>query len=197
MAEEIVIFCWFNTSICSLYVSMGLCGKGGCISSPEKNTKCGSTKVGEINKMQHEEEDRTGTHWNPGVIKPEIWIDFHHTISSKCGACPDGDPGELCAGDPQKGVREVFEVLSELGLDIVVYTGYGTYIEDSLRAQREIQAWLIEHDLDKFISHIRVDKPTWFLFIDDRNVGHMNWKKTLEEIRRVYRRDILGAMVDK
>lgn len=129
------------------------------------------------------------------MVNPEIWIDFHHTISSKCGACPGGDPGEICAGEPQEGVREAFELLSKLGAKIVIYTGYGTFIEDNPRAKEEIQSWLIEHDLDKFVSHIRVDKPTWFLFIGDRGIGHINWKMTLEEVCRIYERD-LGSMRD-
>ena len=123
----------------------------------------------------------TGSHWywrEEG--KPLIGVDFHHTISLRCGACPGEEYGGLCAGEPQKGVADALRELQK-DFRIVIYSGYGCVASEEGDANQEIRDYLEKHGIpwDDIVQ-----KPYPFAFmIDDRAVHHKGWKTTLAQIQ--------------
>ena len=124
----------------------------------------------------------TRSHWDwMEEGKPILGVDFHHTISTKCGACPDEEYGGLSAGLPQEGVKEALAELHQT-FRIIIYTGYGLVsAEKNGDPNQEIKDYLTKH-------HIPFDdvacKPYPFAFmVDDRAVHHTSWERTLSQIR--------------
>jgi len=118
--------------------------------------------------------ESTGSHWTQFGGEPTILIDFHHTISTRCGACEGEDIMDLSAGVPQVGVEDALRELRKNGFRIVIYTGF----PDLLKVSSWLSRWDIPFD-------DVMPKPNQAAFIiDDRAIHHTGWKETLREIQR-------------
>jgi len=125
----------------------------------------------------------TNSHWTQLDGSPmEVYIDFHHTISTKCGACEGEDINALSAGVPQKGAYELLQGLKRMGFKVTIFTGYRRVSEASARI--ELCEWLASHDLLQFIDEVDVTKPKWAFFIGDRGVYHTSCFNSLAEVKR-------------
>jgi len=118
----------------------------------------------------------THSHWHASYHshRPLITVDFDHTITKNCPACPDWD-GEYVLQD---GVRDALTELSET-FDIVILSGGGNYIR---HYDKVIKDFLMKNVIP--FSRIEVRKPPAVFMIDDRAVHHKGWKKTLKEIKK-------------
>lgn len=126
---------------------------------------------------------QTGSHWDwdiEGYGKPIITVDFHHTITKRCSACPGEDLGDTKAnGEPQEGVVEALTELSKT-FKIIIFTGSGNFWDKN-------QCQTIIDYLKKYgipFDEIRFDKPPASYMIDDRALHHTSWENTLAEIKR-------------
>ena len=124
----------------------------------------------------------TGSHWDwMEEGKPIIGVDFHHTISTKCGACPDGEYGGLSAGNPQEGVKEALDELHKT-FKIIIYTGYGLVAaEKNGNPHQEVKDYLNKYNIP--FDDVAC-KPYPFAFmVDDRAIHHTSWERTLSQIQ--------------
>lgn len=124
----------------------------------------------------------TGSHWDWSEDgKPILGVDFHHTISTKCGACKDETYGELCGGAPQEGVREALIELHKT-FKIIIYTGYGLVsAEKNGDPYSEVRDYLNLYEIP--FDEIAPKSHPFAFMIDDRAVHHQNWVNTLDEIK--------------
>lgn len=119
----------------------------------------------------------TNSHWSWKSGKPVVCVDFHHTITTHCEACPAFSGYKL-----QEGVKEALQLLKE-DFRIFIYTG-----------NPEGNEWISNPDeyKNKLIlfleyNHIPFDKilftkPPSIFIIDDRAIHHTSWKETLHQI---------------
>jgi len=116
----------------------------------------------------------TGSHWHTSYHshKPIITVDFDHTITLNCPACPNWDGTYKL----QEGVREALEKLKET-FDIVILSGGGNYI---LNYGKIIKEFLEAHNIP--FDRIEDKKPPAVFMIDDRAIHHKGWPITLSEI---------------
>lgn len=123
----------------------------------------------------------TGSHWEWDVEwgKPIICVDFHHTITTRCGACDGGDIKDFITGVPQEGVTEALKELSKT-FRILIFTGSGSFWKG--KKLQMIVDWLDKHKIP--YDDIRFDKPPAAFIIDDRSVHHRSWSETLKEINK-------------
>lgn len=122
-----------------------------------------------------------GSHWTWDVEKrglPILTVDFHHTITTECGACPGHEGTGLCAGKPQPGTREALQRLRKR-FRVVVFTGYGS-VDGTADAKAEIGEYLTRHRIP--FDEIVDGKPPACFMIDDRAVRHVSWTDTILEI---------------
>jgi hypothetical protein len=125
----------------------------------------------------------TGTHWDWDEEKlgpPILQVDFHHTISRRCGSCPGERSGELCAGQPQYGAKEILSRLHKR-YKIVVKSGYGGFANNSRGAAKEIEDYLVGWDIP--FDSVQTDKIPAAFIVDDRNVVHNgSWYRVYNDI---------------
>lgn len=125
----------------------------------------------------------TGGHWHWNMDthgKPRLQVDFHHTITKRCSACPGEDPGDTEAnGEVQDGAVEWLTHLRET-FWIVIVTGSGSFWDAE-------QCQTIVDYLDRNgvpYDEIRFDKEPAMYIIDDRSLFHTSWANTGAEILR-------------
>jgi len=125
---------------------------------------------------------QTRSHWDWDIEnfgKPIIQVDFHHTITERCSACPGETLGDTEAnGPPQEGCIEALTELRKT-FKIVIVTGSGAFWDES-QCQTIID-YLDEHCIP--FDEIRFDKIPYAYVIDDRGVHHRSWSETLAEVR--------------
>ena len=127
--------------------------------------------------------EETNSHWTQLDGSPmEVYLDLHHTLSTKCGACDGEDINALSAGVPQKGAYELLQGLKSMGFKVTIFTGYRRVSEAS--AKIEIFDWLTKYNLMQFIDEIVVTKPKWAFFVGDRGLHHTSCFDSLAEIKR-------------
>lgn len=122
----------------------------------------------------------TRSHWHPSFHshRPIIAVDFDHTITKNCSACPDWK-GEFIL---QEGVKDSLTELNKT-FDIVILSGGGNYVEDY---ETIIKDFLVKHGVP--FDKIEVKKPPAVFLIDDRAVHHKGWKRTINEIKKRMKR---------
>ena len=130
----------------------------------------------------HDGTPQTGGHWDwdtEGFGKPILQVDFHHTITKRCSACPGEDLGDTKAnGEPQEGCAEALEELRKT-FKIVIVTGSGNFW-DASQCQTIID-YLEQYEIP--YDEIRFDKVAYAFVVDDRGLHHRSWRQTLDEIR--------------
>lgn len=136
--------------------------------------------MGRCSKIPRQPGDRNMTHrgWKISENrKPIICIDFHHTITKNCEACPDFS-GEY---ELQEGAKEVIEELSK-NFEIVIYTGNPKGLHWlPLNYKEKIIKFLFDNDIhyDRFLA----TKPPACFLVDDRAITHKSWTNTMIEIK--------------
>lgn len=120
--------------------------------------------------------EKTGSHWHTSYHshRPLITVDFDHTITKTCPACP-GWKGVYVL---QEGVREALTELHKT-FDIVILSGGGNYIPNY---KTVIKNFLDSHKIP--YNGIEDQKPPACFMIDDRAIHHKGWGETLSEIQR-------------
>jgi len=121
----------------------------------------------------------TNSHWSWKSGLPKIAIDFHHTITTHCEACPDFDGYKL-----QEGVKDSLEELKK-NFRIVIYSGKpegNEWIPNPEEYKEKIIAFLNSQGIP--FDEILFTKPPSIFIIDDRAIHHESWKKTMLEIER-------------
>ena len=119
----------------------------------------------------------TRSHWCNLRSRPLLGVDFHHTISTRCGACEPMDLGHISAGPPQEGVQKALALLSQF-FEIEVFTGYSDKFNRD--AKSDLKQYLDKHSI--YYDTINNTKPSFMFQIDDRGVRHRSWQDTLREI---------------
>jgi hypothetical protein len=126
--------------------------------------------------------EKTRSHWYQDMLggRPVILVDFHHTITKICEACPDYC-GEYILQD---GVREALEKLHK-NFDIFIFTGIvDAEFMDGYHKLKVIN-FLKENKIP--YDGIYFNKPIACFIIDDRAIHHEGWvgeKSTLRKIKR-------------
>ena len=120
--------------------------------------------------------EETGSHWHSSyhTHRTLITIDFDHTITKNCPACPDWN-GEYIL---QEGVKDALSKLAK-DFEIVILSGGGNYIPDY---KQRIITFLNKHSIP--YDRVIANKPPACFMIDDRAIHHKGWKETLSEIQR-------------
>jgi len=118
----------------------------------------------------------TKSHWHSAyhTHRAIITVDFDHTITLNCPACPDWNGIYTL----QKGVKAALDKLSE-DFDIVILSGGGNYIQDYAKRIKRI---LDYHHIP--YTRIESKKPPGCFMIDDRAIHHESWKSTMSKIRQ-------------
>ena len=121
--------------------------------------------------------EESGSHWINLLDRPILGVDFHHTISTRCGACEPMDLRALAGGPPQKGVGEALKLLSQF-FEIEIFTGYGKGFNKN--AESNLKDYLTEHNI--YFDKINTTKPSFMFQVDDRAIHHINWQDTIMEV---------------
>lgn len=130
-----------------------------------------------VDKMNiHDGTKHTRSHWHTFFLgkehKPLITVDFDHTITMNCPACPSWN-GEYII---QVGVREALENLHET-FEIVILSGGGNFVENYGEI---IRSTLMKNHIP--FDRIEDRKPPACFMVDDRAIHHKGWVSTVHEI---------------
>ena len=132
----------------------------------------------------------TNSHWTQIFDKPIVCVDFHHTITKNCPACPDFSGSYILQDDVAKDsiirgcdVKEAMMILKKW-FRIIIFTGNpdGLDFIKSGRYKEEIKEFLDENEIP--YDKIMFTKPPAMFIIDDRGIHHESWTKTIEEVLR-------------
>lgn len=108
--------------------------------------------------------------FDPGGSRT-VAVDFDFCVHGYSRGWYTGD----CYDDPVAGVREALEELSS-SFRVVIFTA-----RDSLP---DVRAWLMKHDLMRYVSAVTGQKPSALAYIDDRAVcfdpASGSWPAALE-----------------
>jgi len=121
----------------------------------------------------------TNSHWTQIFDKPKLCVDFHHTITNNCEACPDFSGSYIL----QDRVKEVLMRLSKQ-FEIIIYTGNPDGLEfiKSGTYKEGIKDFLKENEIP--YSEILFTKPPAMFIVDDRAIHHTGWAETLDKIQK-------------
>ena len=120
------------------------------------------------------------------IGKDTIALDFDGVIHDDyLRSAGGGDGGEMydgtIYGEPVEGVSDALSELSKI-YRIVIYTCKANPTRPLIEGKTGtelIKEWLIEYDLDKYISVIEFEKPHARYYIDDKGYRFENWKDTI------------------
>jgi len=109
--------------------------------------------------------------------KRTVAVDFDGTIAQWGELGPNGEL--LTNVHPEPGAKEALVRLREAGYRILIHSarsweGYG---ERALVWEREMLAWLDEHEIPWDGVHFEQGKPPALAYVDDRGIRYEgNWK---------------------
>ena len=121
------------------------------------------------------------------IGRETLALDFDGVIHDDYLRSAGGDDGDemydgTIYGEPFEGVEDALKELSKR-YRLIIYTckaNAARPLVEGKTGTELIKEWLIEYDLDKYISAIEFEKPHARYYIDDKGYRFENWKDTIE-----------------
>jgi len=119
--------------------------------------------------------------------KETIALDFDGVIHDDYLRSAGGDDGDemydgTIYGEPFDGVKDALINISSK-YRIVIYTCKANPtrpLVDGKTGPELIREWLVEYNLDTYISDIQFEKPHAKYYVDDKGYRFENWEDTME-----------------
>lgn len=122
-----------------------------------------------------------------GEESRNICIDFDNVIHDNSLGFGTGE----IIGKIIKGSEDALKYFFNNGYDIIIYTAKAKKDRPIINGKNGIQLiwdWLKKYKINQYIKEVTAEKPRGVCYIDDKAIRFDNWKQTLNDFKKYYKK---------